>query len=101
MPAVVVLAGTVAIDGAFPHAVRRLREACPKIDWREGLGSGGAAITLASDPAMKEGAFRVETGDGMGVRVTGGGVPGVIYAVEDMVARGGTDPARLAVAPAR
>src|SRR5689334_19202499 len=99
MPAVIVLAGTVAIDGAFPHAVRRLREAFPKIDWREGRGSGGATITLVSDPAMKEGAFRVETGNGMDVRVTGGGVPGVIYAVEDMIARGGTDPSRLAVSP--
>ena len=48
---------------------------------------------------MKEGAFRVETGDGMTVKVTGGGVPGVIYAVEDMIARGGSDPARLAVSP--
>jgi hypothetical protein len=52
MPAVVVLAGTVAIDGAFPHAVRRLREACPKIDWRERRAGPGAAIMLASDPAM-------------------------------------------------
>lgn len=96
MPAVVVLAGTVAIDGAFPHAVRRLREAYPKIDWRESRAASGAAITLAADPAMKEGAFRVETGNA-GVKVTGGGVPGVIYAVEDMIARGGSDPARLAV----
>ncbi len=68
MPAAVVLAGTVAIDGAFPHAVRRLREAHPKIDWREGRASAGAAVALAADPAMKEGAFRVETGDRMAVR---------------------------------
>lgn len=99
MSAVVVLAGTVAIDGAFPDAVRRLREAYPKIDWREGRGTAGAIVTLAADPAMKEGGFRVETGDGMSVKVAGGGIPGVIYAVEDMIARGGSDPARLAVAP--
>ncbi len=99
MPAAVVLAGTVTIEGAFPHAVRRLREACPRIDWRQGRAAAGAAITLAADPAMKEGAFRVETGEGMTVKVTGGGIPGVIYAVEDMIARGGADPARLAVSP--
>lgn len=95
----VVLSGTVHVDGAVPHALRRLREACPKIDWREGRASAGATVALAADPAMKEGAFRVETGEGSTVKVTGGGVPGVIYAVEDMIARGGTDPARLAVAP--
>ena len=42
---------------------------------------------------MKEGAFRIEI-DAAGpvVRVTGGGIPGVIYGVEELIAHGGSDP---------
>ena len=60
MPAEVVLSGAVAVDGAFPHARRRFHEAFPGIIWRDSPAHpGGATIALATDPAMKEGAFRV------------------------------------------
>ncbi len=102
MSAVVVLSGTVAVDGAFPHARRRLHQAFPGILWKDSPApAGGASLLLAVDPAMKEGAFRIETlaDPAPTVKVTGGGVPGVVYGVEAIIDRGGSDPSRLGVAP--
>ena len=95
-----VFEGGVAVEGAdrFPHALRRLREAFPGVDWLPATAGNGARMTLAADPGLAEGAFRIDTGTGPTVRVTGGGVPGVIYAVESLIARGGNDPARMAIA---
>jgi hypothetical protein len=97
----IVLEGAVSVAGTFPHALRRLRESFPRIDWREDPGAGGADLSLAATPAMREGGFRItiESGEPPRVSVTGGGVPGVIYAVEELIARGGSDPGRLAVTP--
>jgi len=101
MPAEVILSGAVAVDGDFLHARRRLHEAFPGVIWRDAPPHGGQALlTLASDPAMKEGAFRIEiVADGPSVRVTGGGIPGVIYGVEALIAHGGSDPSQIEVAP--
>ncbi len=98
----VILEGTVAIGGAapFPHAIRRLEESLPKIDWRTGGGDGASAtLTLSTDPSLTEGAFRIEPNAPSDARITGGGVPGVVYGVEELIARGGDDPARLSVVP--
>ena len=69
--------------------------------WRDAPPHDGQAIlTLASDPAMKEGAFRIEIEvGGPSVRVTGGGIPGVVYGVEALIAHGGSDPSQIEVAP--
>ena len=40
------------------HAARRLREAYPGIDWRD--GGPGPALVLREDTSLPEGAFRVE-----------------------------------------
>ncbi|MCB1487924.1 MAG: hypothetical protein KDJ88_10760, partial [Bauldia sp.] len=98
MTASTVLEGAVAVDGAdaFPHALRRLKEAFPKIGWNQ-AGSAGPRIALSADRGMKEGAFRIAA-EGGTVSVTGGGIPGVIYAVESLIAAGGSDPARMAIA---
>ena len=98
MPAALVLSGSVAVDGDFLHPRRRLHEAFPGIQWRDAPAhAGGASVVLATDPAMKEGAFRIETSADPAptVTVTGGGVPGVVYGVEALIARGGGDPSRL------
>jgi hypothetical protein len=98
----VTLTGVVVVDGAdtFPHAVRRLKQAFPQVDWRMRRPDRDTpVVSLAADAAMAEGAFRVETeaGPRPTVRITGGGVPGVIYAVEALIARGGADPAALSI----
>ena len=97
-----ILEGAVAVGGAdaFPHAVRRLEESFPNIDWRTG-GRDGASATLAlsTAPGLTEGAFRIEAEAPSTVRIAGGGVPGVVYGVEELIARGGKDPARLSVLP--
>ncbi len=86
------LRGTIAIDGAerHPHAARRLRDSFPAVAWVERGSSENAAITLATDEALPEGAFSIETatGDsGTTVSVNGGPFSGVIYGVEEIVQR--------------
>lgn len=91
------LTGVVAVEGAdlFPHAIRRLREAFPKVEWRPGDADGAApTVILSADVGLPEGAFRIdaEAGEKPTVRVGGGGTPGVVYAAEELIARGGTNP---------
>jgi hypothetical protein len=98
------LAGPVRVEGAdaFPHALRRLGEAYPQVAWRSDGDGAAPVLNLARDESLAEGAFRIAVeagGDHPVVRIVGGGVPGVIYAVEDLIGRGGSDPASLAVAP--
>ncbi len=97
-----VLEGAVTVDGAdrFPHALRRLEEAFSRIDWRPSrAGTGMPLVSLATDAAMAEGAFRIEPAPGppAAVRIVGGRISGVIYGIEALIARGGSDPAKLAV----
>ncbi len=104
VPDKVNLAGPVRIDGAaaFPHALRRLSEAHPQVAWRSEGDGATPVLTLAEDEGLAEGAFRIAVEAGQDhpvVRIAGGGVPGVIYAVEELIDRGGSDPASLAVAP--
>ncbi len=96
------LAGVVAIDGleAFPHAVRRLKESYPGVDWRAGIADGKTpAISLAADPELAEGAFRIvaEQGPYPLVRIAGGRVAGVIYGVEELISRGSAAPDGMAL----
>ena len=95
-----VLVGTVVIDGGetFPHAVRRLGASFPDIDWRVGRADGrGPAVLLARDPRLAEGAFRIitEAGRWPVVRISGGRVSGVLYAIEELIKRGGPRPDRI------
>lgn len=91
------LTGRVRVAGAadHPHALRRLRAAFPQIDWAPGDGDG-PVLTLATDPARPEGSYRI-TRDGHDLTVTGGPFSGVIFGTEDLIARGGTHPGRLAL----
>ncbi|MBI2719057.1 MAG: hypothetical protein HYX36_09900 [Rhizobiales bacterium] len=99
-----VLSGAVAIagGGAFPHARRRLGQEYPGIDWRApGPGANTPLLRLVADEGLAEGAFRIatESRDGVAsvVTVTGGSVPGVLYGVEELIRRGGSNPARVSV----
>ena len=96
-----VLAGVVNVRGgkAYPHAIRRLREAFPRIDWRADSDESTPTITLADDPKLDEGAFRISVtaGEAPQVQIAGGGVPGVIYAVEELIEHGGAAPDSLSV----
>ena len=98
------LSGRVAVDGAeaFPHALRRLREAHPGIDWQDGAGGADTpVISLARDGALAEGGFRIEAAAGGAVprvAVAGGSVSGVIWGVEELISRGGGAAARMDVA---
>lgn len=94
--------GTVAVDGAgaYPHAVRRLREAFPDVDWQPGGPDATAPVLrLAADAARAEGAFRidVEPSDPPTLQITGGGTPGIIYAINALIDAGGDNPAALVV----
>jgi hypothetical protein len=99
-----ILAGSVVVEGAerFPHALRRLKESFPGVGWRSGkVDGGGMAIVLAEDRSLPEGAFRIlpELDKGPVVRVLGGPFSGVIYGVEELIARGG-DKTHQLVLPA-
>ena len=97
------LTGAVVIEGsdAFPHAVRRLKESFPGIDWIVGAADGKRpAIMLVADAELAEGAFHIasETGLSPVVHVSGGQVSGVIYGIEELIKRGGATPDRLSLA---
>jgi hypothetical protein len=97
------LSGRVAVEGAaaFPHALRRLREAFPAIAWQEGPGSAETPrLGLARDPALAEGAFRISatTGGVPRLDVAGGSLSGVIWGVEALIAGGGGAAGRMQVA---
>ena len=97
------LSGPVLVDNAaaFPHALRRLRESFPGIDWAAGAAQADKpALGLAVDAALPEGAFRIEAERTSGpprVKVSGGPFSGVIYGIEELIAKGGSDPASLQV----
>ena len=92
------LAGEVLVEGgaAFPHALRRLKEAFPGIGWTVGPAGAGPAISLGVDGRMGEGAFRVAR-NGRGADVRGGSVSGVIYGIEELIRRGGPANDRMAL----
>ena len=83
----------VAGGATHPHALRRLRAAFPQIDWAEGPGDG-PRLSLVTDPARTEGSYRIAPA-GNDLTVTGGPFSGVIFGVEDLIARAGHHPGRL------
>jgi hypothetical protein len=86
--------GPIALLGGdgHRHAARRLRESYPDIEWRN--GGSGATIELREDPSLPEGAFRIDI-EGGRVFISGGPFSGVIYGVEELIARGGTHTGRI------
>lgn len=98
-----VLSGTIGVEGGetFVHALRRLREEFAGIEWLNAQADGHPLLRLEADPDLLEGAFRIGTEHPGGavptVTVTGGKVSGVIYGVEELIKRGGTNPARFQV----
>ncbi|MFO1540931.1 MAG: hypothetical protein ACKOTZ_10915 [Chloroflexota bacterium] len=99
MSETIVIDGAVALAGAdrHVHAARRLRESFPGLAWHDGAaGSGSAAIVLAEDSALPEGAFRVTASAGR-IEIAGGPFSGVIYGAEEVIARGGSHRGRIAL----
>jgi hypothetical protein len=90
------LEGAVSLRGGdrHAHAARRLRESHPGIEWHG--AATGRAVVLREDPALPEGAFRIDA-EPFGIAVTGGPFSGVIYGAEELIARGGTDPGAIAL----
>jgi hypothetical protein len=90
----ITLEGSVSLRGGdrHGHAARRLRESFPGIDWQD--AGTAQVITLAEDPSLPEGAFRLTAEPGQ-VTITGGPFSGVIYGAEELITRGGTDPGRV------
>lgn len=91
--------GRVAVVGAagHPHALRRLRASFPGIDWQPAGARDaidGPCLRLTTTDSLAEGAFRIIS-TGKDVSVTGGPFSGVIYAVEELIARGGGRPDRM------
>jgi hypothetical protein len=66
-----------------PHAARRLRQSFPDLIRPAG---GHATLRLAEDATLPEGAFRIAAGE-QGITITGGPFSGVIYGVEELIAR--------------
>lgn len=99
----VVLSNTIGVAGgqAFPHALRRLREEFAGIEWVNVQADGHPLLRLEADPNLAEGAFRIGIGHPDGavptVTVAGGKVPGVIYGVEELIKRGGSNSAQFQV----
>ncbi|MGB4829230.1 MAG: hypothetical protein WBP18_18515 [Paracoccaceae bacterium] len=93
------LCGMVAVDGGadHPHALRRLRESFPDIDFRPDSGPGSGGLRLVTDSAMPEGAFRIMPGQASGqpTEIRGGPFSGVIFGTEALIAQGGSHPGRL------
>ena len=87
---------SIGVLGAaqFPHALRRLSEAFPKINWHQ--SESGQTISLSEDKALPEGAFRIEATPER-VTISGGPFSGVIYGVEELIKRGGVQPDLLSV----
>ena len=87
---------SIGVLGAaqFPHALRRLSEAFPKIKWHQ--SESGQTISLSEDKALPEGAFRIEATPER-VTISGGPFSGVIYGVEELIKRGGDQPDLLSV----
>jgi hypothetical protein len=87
---------SIGVLGAaqFPHALRRLSEAFPKINWHQ--SESGQTISLSEDKALPEGAFRIEATPER-VTISGGPFSGVIYGVEELIKRGGDQPDLLSV----
>lgn len=95
MDGTVRLAGRVAVEGAAaaPHALARLREEVPAVDWQAagpGAAAGAARLVLARAPGMAEGAFAIDAdaGEPPAVRVEAAGLPGLIWGVEALLAEG-------------
>ena len=87
---------SIGVLGAaqFPHALRRLSEAFPKIKWHQ--SESGQTISLTEDKTLPEGAFRIEATPDR-ITIVGGPFSGVIYGVEELIKRGGDQPDRLSV----
>lgn len=88
--------GRVAVQGAdrHPHAVRRLRQSFPQIEWIDagGTGDGVPSVRLETDDARAEGSFSLAVADNgaPSIEVRGGPFSGVIYGVEELIQRQAT-----------
>jgi len=87
---------SIGVLGAtqFPHALRRLSEAFPKIKWHQ--SESGQTISLTEDKALPEGAYRIEASPER-ITISGGPFSGVIYGVEELIKRGGSQSDLLSV----
>ena len=100
-----VLSGTILVSGAaqHPHALRRLRESFPGINWPGINWQPGSTPTdlpvlhLSQSATRPEGSFRITTTTSPTPVITleGGPYSGVIFGTEELIARAGTDPAHL------
>ncbi len=87
----ITLRGPVRLEAAdHAHAARRLRASFPGVDWAD--GGDGPSIRLVEDRTLPEGAFRLDV-TATRVEVSGGPFSGVIYGVEELIERGGDEPA--------
>jgi hypothetical protein len=98
----IALSGTVLVNGAgaHPHALRRLRDCYPDIDWQMGHSTDRPMIDLRTNPLRAEGSFAITvdpSGPAPRVTVEGGPFSGVIFAVEDLVSKAGSHAARFMV----
>lgn len=97
--------GLVTVIGGYDHvhALRRLREEYPDINWQAATLPTGSTPCLCfhEDRSMSEGSFRIQTewkeGTPAKVDVIGGPFSGVIYGVEELISQGGSDKARMAL----
>ncbi|MFQ5624023.1 MAG: hypothetical protein ACE5FS_11570 [Paracoccaceae bacterium] len=96
--------GPVAVSGGerFPHALRRLAESFPAAEWRPGSADGVPLLTLGEDPGLAEGAFSIAgrtAGGAPVIDIAGGPFSGVIYGVEELIARADGDTVVFGDAP--
>ncbi len=98
-----ILRGSLAVNGAdaAPHALYRLKQAFPRINWQAEAGKAKARIDLHIDPALAEGAFDIalETPRQAPpvLTVSGGKLSGVIFGVEHLIRIGGRQPDEIAL----
>ena len=92
------LTGSVNVEGgdSHVHALRRLREAYPDMDWVEVKGDG-PTLELREDGSRPEGSYRIVCDMSLTPRLTvaGGPFSGVIFGIEELISRGGGNPGRL------
>jgi hypothetical protein len=98
----IALSGTVIVTGAgaHPHAVRRLKACYPGIDWQTGQSAAHPVLALRTNPLRAEGSFAFsvdQTGAAPRITLEGGPFSGVIFGVEELLSKAGSNPTRLLV----
>lgn len=81
----VTLYGSITLHSRkHAHAANRLRESFSTITWHG--GGDGPLLVLTEDTSLPEGAFRIDAAPER-ITITGGPFSGVIYGVEELIAR--------------